>query len=181
MKKIILYNTLGRKKEEFVPIHSGQLSFYYCGPTVYWTQHLGNLRGSFCADVVHRTFKYLNYDVSMVRNYTDVGHLSSDEDEGDDKIEKTAKAESLSAEEVVNKFIKIYEDDTRDLNILEPKFKPRATENIAEMIEIIQLLIAKGYAYVTDLAIYFEVDKFKDYNKLSDERWKKIELELVGG
>ncbi len=173
MKKIILYNTLGRKKEEFVPIHSGQLSFYYCGPTVYWTQHLGNLRGSFCADVVHRTFKYLNYDVSMVRNYTDVGHLSSDEDEGDDKIEKTAKAESLSAEEVANKFIKIYEDDTRDLNILEPKFKPRATENIAEMIEIIQLLIAKGYAYVTDLAIYFEVDKFKDYNKLSGRKMEK--------
>lgn len=176
MKKITIYNTLGRKKEEFFPINPGKLSFYYCGPTVYWTQHIGNLRGSFCADIIHRTFKYLNYDVSMAKNYTDVGHLSSDEDEGDDKIEKTAQKENISAQEVADKFIKIYENDASDLNILEPKFKPRATENVEEMIEMIQLLIAKGYAYVTDLAIYFEVDKFKDYNKLSGRKPEKNKL-----
>lgn len=176
MKKITLYNTLGRKKEEFSPINPGKLSFYYCGPTVYWTQHIGNLRGSYCADIIHRTFKYLNYDVSMVRNYTDVGHLVSDEDEGDDKIEKTAKLENISAEEVANKFIKIYENDTSELNILEPKFKPKATENIDEMIEMVQLLMAKGYAYATDLAIYFEVEKFKDYNKLSGRKAEKNKI-----
>ena len=165
--KVLLYNTLSGKKEEFKPIKPGYLSFYYCGPTVYWTQHIGNLRGSFCADIVHRTFKYLNYDVAMVRNYTDVGHLSSDADEGEDKIEKTAKKENISPESVADKFIAIYEKDTEKLNILEPKFKPRATENIDEMIDMVQLLIAKGYAYATDLAVYFEVDKFKDYNLLS--------------
>jgi len=165
--KILIYNTLSGKKEEFKPIKAGHLSFYYCGPTVYSIQHIGNLRGSFCADIIHRTFKYLNYDVSMVRNYTDVGHLTSDADEGEDKIEKTAKKENISPELVADKFISIFERDSKKLNILEPKFKPRATENIDEMIDMVQLLIAKGYAYVTDLAVYFDVDKFKDYSALS--------------
>jgi cysteinyl-tRNA synthetase len=171
--KILLYNTLSRKKEEFKAIKAGHLSFYYCGPTVYWTQHIGNLRGSFCADIVHRSFKYLNYDVSMARNYTDVGHLSSDDDDGEDKVEVTAKKEKIKAKDVADKFIEIYEKDVKKMNILEPKFKPRATENIEEMIDLIQLLIAKGYAYVTDLAVYFEVDKFEDYYKLSGRKKDK--------
>ncbi len=174
--KVLLYNTLSGKKEEFKPIKAGHLSFYYCGPTVYWTQHIGNLRGSFCADIVHRTFKYLNYDVSMVRNYTDVGHLSSDSDEGEDKIEKTAKKENIKPELVADKFIDIFERDAKKLNILEPKFKPRATENVNEMIDMIQLLIAKGYAYVTDLAVYFEVDKFKNYSDLSGCKMEKNKM-----
>ncbi len=171
--KILLYNTLSKKKEEFKALKAGHLSFYYCGPTVYWTQHIGNLRGSFCADIIHRSFKYLNYDVSMVRNYTDVGHLSSDEDEGEDKIESTARKEKIKAEDVANKFIEQYERDVEKMNILEPKFKPRATENIEEMISLVQLLIAKGYAYVTDLAVYFEVDKFEDYYKISGRKKDK--------
>lgn len=173
MRKVVLFNTLKRKKEDFKPIRAGHLSFYYCGPTVYWTQHIGNLRGSFCADIIHRTFKYLNYDVSLVRNYTDVGHLTSDEDEGEDKIEKTSKKENLQPREIADKFINIYEEDISKMNILEPKFKPRATENINEMINLIQLLVAKGYAYATDLAIYFEVDKFKNYNLLSGKKSDK--------
>ncbi len=175
--KILIYNTLGRRKEEFKPIKAGHLSFYYCGPTVYWSQHIGNLRGSYCADIVHRTFKYLNYEVSMTRNYTDVGHLVSDQDEGMDKMTKTSQAENISPEEVANKFIKIFEEDVAKINILEPSFKLRATENIPEMIEMVQLLIAKGYAYVTDLAIYFEVKKFERYNELSG---RKIEKNLAG-
>lgn len=171
--KILIYNTLSREKEEFRPIKAGHLSFYYCGPTVYWIQHIGNLRGSCCADIIHRTFKYLNYDVSMARNYTDVGHLTSDEDEGEDKMEKTSLQEKKTPKEIADQFIKIYEEDTKKINILEPKFKPRATENIDEMIDIIQLLIAKGYAYVTDLAVYFEVDKFKTYNELSGRKPEK--------
>ena len=177
MNKILLYNTLSRKEEEFKPLQAGKLSFYYCGPTVYWTQHIGNLRGSFCADIIHRTFRYLNYDVSMVRNYTDVGHLSSDEDEGEDKIEKSAKKENLSPMDIASKFIGIYEDDTAKINILEPKFKPRATENINEMIDLIQLLIVKGYAYVTDLAVYFDISKFDKYNQLSG---RQVEKNIVG-
>ncbi len=174
--KILIYNTLNRKKEEFKPIKAGSLSFYYCGPTVYWTQHIGNLRGACCADIIHRTFKYLNYDISMVRNYTDVGHLTSDEDEGEDKMEKTSLKEQKSPDEIADKFIKIYENDTKKINILEPKFKPRATENIGEMIEIIQLLIVKGYAYVTDLAVYFEVEKFKTYDELSGRKPEKNKI-----
>jgi cysteinyl-tRNA synthetase len=177
MNKIFLYNTLTRKKEEFVPIKPGHLSFYYCGPTVYWTQHIGNLRGSFCADIINRSFRYLNYDVSMVRNYTDVGHLSSDDDEGDDKIEKTARKEKLNPEDIASRYIGIYENDVRDINILEPKFSPRATDSIEQMIEMIQVLIAKGYAYSTDLAIYFNVSKFDGYSKLSGQ---KIEKNITG-
>ena len=130
MKKIVLYNTLNRKKEEFKPLKAGHLSFYYCGPTVYWTQHIGNLRGSVCADLIHRTFKYLNYDVSMVRNYTDVGHLTSDEDSGEDKMEKTAKKENLDPNQIAEKYIEIYNQDTKKINILETKFKLRIHNNI---------------------------------------------------
>jgi cysteinyl-tRNA synthetase len=176
MKKILIYNTLKREKEEFKPINLGKLSFYYCGPTVYWTQHIGNLRGSLCADIVHRSFKYLNYDVSMVRNYTDVGHLSSDEDEGEDKMEKSAKKEDLKPEEIADKYIKAYEEDTKKLGILSPKFKPRATENIEEMIDLIQILLVKSYAYSTDLAIYFDISKFEDYTKLSGQKLEKNKM-----
>jgi cysteinyl-tRNA synthetase len=173
MKKILLYNTLSRKKEEFKPLKAGHLSFYYCGPTVYWTQHIGNLRGSVCADLIHRTFKYLNYDVSMTRNYTDVGHLTSDEDSGEDKMEKTAKKENLDPNQIAEKYIKIYEEDTRKINILEPKYKPKATENIEQMIDLIQILMAKGYAYATDLAIYFDISKFENYTSLSRQKLEK--------
>ncbi len=173
MKKIVLYNTLNRKKEEFKPLKAGYLSFYYCGPTVYWTQHIGNLRGSVCADLIHRTFKYLNYDVSMVRNYTDVGHLTSDEDSGEDKMEKTAKKENLDPNQIAEKYIEIYNQDTKKINILDPKYKPRATENIEQMIDFIQVLMAKGYAYSTDLAIYFDVSKFEDYTALSRQKLEK--------
>lgn len=164
-----LYNTLTRKKEEFKPIKKGRASFYYCGPTVYWTQHIGNLRGSFCADILVRVFKYLDYRISYIRNYTDVGHLTSDQDTGEDKMEKAAKRERTDAEKIAQKYIKIYEDDARDLNFLEPDEKPRAGEHIQEIIEMIQGLLDKGYAYRTDLGIYFEVKKFKNYTDLSGQ------------
>ncbi len=164
-----LYNTLTRKKEVFKPIRENQVSFYHCGPTVYWTQHIGNMRGMFCADIVVRVLKYLDYQVKHVRNYTDVGHLTSDQDEGEDKIEKSAKQEKLSPQEIAEKYIKIFEKDTQALNILEPTFKPRATQCIQEMIEMVQILLDKGYAYPTDLAIYFDVSKAKNYSQLSGQ------------
>ena len=166
---IELYNTLIRKKEFFKPIKKNQVSFYHCGPTVYWTQHIGNMRGMFCADIVVRVLKYLDYQVKHVRNYTDVGHLTSDQDEGEDKIEKSARQEKLSPQEIAEKYIKIFEKDTQALNILEPTFKPRATQCIQEMIEMVQILLDKGYAYPTDLAIYFDVSKAKNYSQLSGQ------------
>ena len=173
MKNIYLYNTLSRKKEEFHPIHKGKIGIYYCGPTVYWTQHIGNLRGSFCTDIVVRIFSYLGYNVDLVRNYTDVGHLSSDNDEGEDKMEKGSKREGLTPAEIAQKYIEIYENDTKDLNISEPRYKPRATEYINEMIKMTSELLDGTFAYRTDLAIYFDVSKAKNYNKLSRQVMEK--------
>ena len=164
-----LYNTLSRKKEEFKPIKEGEVLFYQCGPTVYWTQHIGNLRASTLADFIHRVFLYNDYKVKFARNYTDVGHLVSDGDDGEDKMEKGVKREGLSPTEIANKYIKIFEDDNRDLNNLEATFKPRATEYIKEMQTMVQTLLDKGFAYSTPLAIYFDISKIKDYTKLSGQ------------
>lgn len=173
MKKIYLYNTLVRQKEEFIPLKKRQLSFYYCGPTVYWTQHIGNLRGAVCADLINRSFSYFSYKVKMVRNYTDVGHLNSDEDEGEDKMSQGASREGLSPKEIADKYIDIYEKDTTDLNILNPWATPRATEYIREDIALVKTLLDKGFAYATDLAVYFSVDKFPNYNLLSRQDLSK--------
>ncbi len=174
MHKIQIYNTLNRKKEGFKPLKNpwwGRpiVKFYHCGPTVYWTQHIGNLRGMFCADIVVRSLKYSGYRVKHVRNYTDVGHLTSDEDEGEDKIEKSAKKEGLKPKKIADKYIDIFEKDVAKLNLLEPDYKPRATKCIKEMIKMVEILLEKGYAYQTNLAIYFDVSKFKDYYKLSGQ------------
>lgn len=172
MEKIIVYNTLNRKKEEFKPLENpwwGRpiVKFYHCGPTVYWTQHIGNLRGAFCADVVVRTLKYSGYKVKHARNYTDVGHLTSDGDEGEDKMEKGAKREGLKPKKIADKYIDIFEKDVSKLNLLEPDYKPRATRCIKEMIDMVDILLKKGYAYQTNLAIYFDVSKFENYYQLS--------------
>jgi len=164
-----IYNTLHRNKEEFKPLKKNGVSFYYCGPTVYWIQHIGNMRGLFCADIVIRTLQYLGYKVKSVRNYTDVGHLTSDSDQGEDKIEKAAKKEKLTPHQIAQKYIGIYEKDAKDLNTLEPKYKPKATECIGEIIEMIQILIDQGYAYKSDLAVYFDVSKYEKYNQLSGQ------------
>ncbi|MBL7053361.1 MAG: cysteine--tRNA ligase [Candidatus Portnoybacteria bacterium] len=172
-----LYNTLTRKKEIFKPIKKDSVSFYYCGPTVYWTQHIGVMFGSVCADLINRTLQYLNYKVKSVRNYTDVGHLTSDQDEGQDKMEKAAQREKLDPQKIADKYIKIFEQDVKDLNILEPSIKPKATEYIQEMIEMTQTLLNKKYAYQTDLAIYFDISKAKNYTQLSGQ---KIEDKIEG-
>ncbi len=173
MEKIFLYNTLSRKKEEFKPVKNGEALFYYCGPTVYWTQHIGNLRGSFCADTVRRIFEYYGYKVKMVRNYTDVGHLTSDEDEGEDKMEKAAKREGVDPLAIAAKYIAVYEQDTTDLNIKDPWKKPRATEHIKEMQKMVQDLIKKDFAYTTPLAVYFDISKFPKYTALSGQDLEK--------
>lgn len=164
-----LYNTLTKKKEDFKPIKDGEVLFYQCGPTVYWTQHIGNLRAAVLSDIIRRTFQYNNFQVNFVRNYTDVGHLVSDGDTGEDKMEKGAKREGLSPTEIANKYIKIFEDDNKDLNNLEPTSKPKATEYIQEMQALVQTLLDKGFAYTTPLAIYFDISKVENYTKLSGQ------------
>lgn len=165
-----LFNTLTRKLEEFKPLKEGYVSFYQCGPTVYWVQHIGNLRAMTWADLIRRSFSYLNYEVKMVRNYTDVGHLVSDEDEGEDKMEKGAKREGLSPQAIADKYIGIFEKDTHELNILEPTHKPRATEYIEQMIEMVKILIEKKHAYVTEYAVYFDISTFPHYNDLNHQK-----------
>jgi len=164
---IKIYNTLTRKKEIFKPIEKNKVKFYQCGPTVYWIQHIGNMRAMVLADLITRTFKYLNYDVKFVRNYTDVGHLTSDADAGEGKMEKAAKRDKLSPQQVAEKYIKIFENDIKELNTLEPNVKAKATDHIPDIIEMIQILIDKKFAYQTDLAIYFDISKAKNYTKLS--------------
>lgn len=165
-----LFNTLSRKLEEFKPLKEGHVSFYQCGPTVYWVQHIGNLRAMTWADLIRRSFSYLHFDVALVRNYTDVGHLVSDEDEGEDKMEKGAKREGLSPQAIADKYIGIFEQDTRDLNILEPTHKPRATEYIHQMIDMVKILIEKKHAYATEYAVYFDVSTFPHYNDLNHQK-----------
>ncbi|MCK5592388.1 MAG: class I tRNA ligase family protein, partial [Candidatus Pacebacteria bacterium] len=172
-----LYNTLTREKQIFKPLQEGKISMYQCGPTVYWTQHLGNMRAVVLADLIVRSLQYVGYDITFVRNYTDVGHLTSDEDTGEDKMEKGAKREGLSPEEIADKYIAVYEQDVADLNTLFPDFKPRATENIDGIIEMTQTLLEKGYAYTTPLAVYFDISKAKDYTRLSRQNID----ELIGG
>jgi len=173
MNKIYLYNTLSRKKEEFKPIKKSRVLFYQCGPTVYWVQHLGNLRAAVLGDIIRRIFEYDGYKVKYVKNYTDVGHMASDEDEGEDKMDKGAKRENLSPEEIAQKYIKVYEDDARDLNIKNPTFAPLATEHIKEAQEMIAALLDKDFAYATPLAIYFDIFKFPNYTALSGQNLEK--------
>ena len=169
-----IYNTMSRSKEVFKPIKDEHVGFYQCGPTVYWTQHIGNMRAVTLADFIVRSLQYAGYDVTFVRNYTDVGHMTSDADTGDDKMEKGAKREGLSPKEIADKYIAIYEQDVTDLNTLSPDFKPKATENIDGIIEMTRTLLDKGYAYTTPLAIYFDISKAKDYTKLSRQNMEEI-------
>lgn len=152
-----LFNTLTNKKEEFKPIEEGKVSIYICGPTVYNHAHLGNTRPMIVFDVLRRTFEYLGNDVTFVSNYTDV----------DDKIIKAAKAEGITEKELTDKYIKAYEDVRAGLNIENPTYKPRVTETMPEIINFIQALIDKGYAYEVDGDVYFRVTKVKEYGMLS--------------
>lgn len=165
-----IFNTLSQKKEEFKTIKPNSVLMYHCGPTVYWTQHIGNMRAMVWADLIVRTLRFLGYNVKLVRNYTDVGHLTSDKDEGEDKMEIASKKENLSPEEIAKKYINIFEKDVKLLNTEDPELKPKATDQIKEVIEMIEVLLKKGYAYSSDLAIYFDVSKAKDYEKLSRQK-----------
>ncbi|MBL7100445.1 MAG: cysteine--tRNA ligase [Nanoarchaeota archaeon] len=173
--KLSLYNTLSRKKEEFKPIKKGQVGYYSCGPTVYWYQHIGNLRTYVFNDILKRILLFNGYKVKQVMNVTDVGHLTSDADEGEDKIEQAAQKEGKKAEEIANRYWKVFKEDFKKLNITEPDIWCKATEHIKEQLEMIKKLEKKGYTYKTSDGIYFDTSKLKDYGKLA--RIKKEGLE----
>jgi len=153
---------------------SKPISFYQCGPTMYWNQHIGNMKSVVMADIMIRSLKYLGADVTFVRNYTDVGHLSSDGDTGEDKMEKAVKRDEKSAEEIFQLYKAQYVSDIEKLNTLAPDVSPRATEHVDEMIELIEMLLEKNFAYQTEHAIYFDISQKDNYTKLSHQDMDKL-------
>ena len=165
-----LYNTLTRKKQQFKPLHDKRIGVYSCGPTVYSFAHIGNLRSYIFADILHRALEYDGYKVKHIINITDVGHLVSDEDEGEDKIIRAARLQKKSAWEVARFFENQFKEDIKELNIIFPDKFVRATEHIKEQIELIKRLEKKGYTYKTKDGIYFNTSRFKDYGKLGGQK-----------
>jgi cysteinyl-tRNA synthetase len=169
-----LFNTLKRKKEEFKPINEKEIGMYSCGPTVYFFAHVGNMKAYIFADTLKRVLAYNGFNVKHIINVTDVGHLTSDRDEGEDKVEKAAKKEGKTAKEITEFYFSEFKKDFDKLNILSPALWTKATEHIKEQIDLIQVLEKKGYTYKTNDGIYFDTSKFKDYGKLA--KLKKEEL-----
>ena len=163
-----VYNTISREKEEFIPLHGKNVGMYVCGPTVYGYPHLGHAKSYISFDIVYRYLKYSGYNVKYVQNITDVGHLVGDADEGESKIEKQAKIEQIDPYQIAYKYERSYFDCMDKLNVLRPDVSCRATGHIIEILDMVKTLVDKGYAYVTkENNVYFEIDKFKDYGKLS--------------
>ncbi|MBI1839203.1 MAG: cysteine--tRNA ligase [Candidatus Colwellbacteria bacterium] len=172
-----LYNTLSRKKETFKPLHKGLAGLYTCGPTVYNYAHIGNLRTYIFEDILRRTLHYNGYKVHHVMNITDVGHLTSDADEGEDKLDSVARKGGKSVWDIAKFYTEAFLRDIRALNIKKANILSPATRNIKEQIALIQLLFKKGYAYETAQAIYFDISKFKNYTELSRQ---KLSEKIVG-
>ncbi|MBQ3696117.1 MAG: cysteine--tRNA ligase [Alphaproteobacteria bacterium] len=162
-----LYNTLTRQLEEFKPITDGKVGMYCCGPTVYSYAHIGNLRTYLNEDFLHRTLVRAGYDVHHVMNITDVGHLTSDEDTGEDKMLKAAEKEKMDVLALARKYENFFFDEENDLNIIRPSTVCRATEHVQDMIEFVKKLEEKGLAYVAGGNVYFDTLKFGHYGELS--------------
>lgn len=160
--KLVVYNTLSRKKEEFEPINPPFVGMYVCGPTVYGDAHLGHARAALTFDTVFRFLRFLGYKVRYVRNITDVGHLENDSDAGEDKIEKKARIEQLEPMEVAQYYTKRYLDAMDAMNIMRPSIQPTATGHIMEQIDIVKILLEKAYAYVSNGSVYFDVNKYNN-------------------
>jgi len=172
-----LYNSLTRKKEEFVPLQEGMVGIYVCGPTVYGHAHLGHAKSYVSFDVLVRYLRYLGYRVTYVQNITDVGHLTDDADEGEDKIGEAAKREKMHPMALAESYTRSYFEDMDELNCIRPDISPRASGHIVEQIELVKILMEKGYAYEVNGSVYFDVSKFKDYGKLSG---RNIEEMMAG-
>lgn len=161
-----LYNTLTRKKEEFVPIKKGTVKMYSCGPTVYNYAHIGNMRAYIFMDTLRKVLKYNGYKVKHVMNITDVGHLVSDADEGEDKMAKTARIENRSVYEIAKEYTDAFMKDIKALNIDTPEHIAKATEHIREMEIYVNDIVKNGYAYETSKGVYFDTSKLPNYGKM---------------
>lgn len=172
-----IYNTLNKKVEEFIPHDEKEVKMYTCGPTVYHYAHIGNLRTYIFEDVLEKSLNFLGYNVKRVMNITDVGHLQSDADTGEDKMLMGAKREGKTVYEIADFYTKAFFADTEKLNIKKPEIISKASDNIDEYIKIINKLLDEDYAYVSGNNVYFDISKAKDYYKLSG----KNEEELIIG
>ena len=174
---IKFYNTLTRKKEKFNSIDKDLVKMYSCGPTVYSYAHIGNFRAYIMMDTLRRVLKYNGYELKHVMNITDVGHLESDADEGEDKMEKAARKEKKDPYEIANFYTKIFLKDMEKLNIDKPEIITKATENISQMIDYVKEIIKNGYAYETSKGIYFDISKLDKYPVLSN---RKLDDQIAG-
>ncbi len=167
---LFIYNTLKRKKEQFVPLHEPYVGMYVCGPTVYGDGHLGHARPAITFDLLFRWLMQLGYKVRYVRNITDVGHLEHDADEGEDKIAKKARLEQKEPMEVVQYYLNRYHKAMEALNVLPPSIEPHASGHIIEQIEFVKKILDAGYAYISEGSVYFDVRKYNNdfhYGELS--------------
>jgi cysteinyl-tRNA synthetase len=167
MSGLTLYNTRTRRKEAFEPLESGRVGLYTCGPTVYAPQHLGNLRSQLFADLLKRALRAEGYEVTHVINITDVGHLTSDADVGEDKLETAAREAGRSARDIADQFTEQWKRDRARVGCLEPEVLCRATEHIPEQIDLVRRLEERGYTYPIDDGIYFDASKFPRYHEFA--------------
>lgn len=170
-----IYNTMTRRKEKFIPIEKGKVRLYTCGPTVYNYAHIGNLRTYIFEDVLKKSLNYFGLKVKHVMNVTDVGHLESDSDTGEDKMQLGAKREHKTVWEIARFYENAFFNDCKKLNIKRPDIVCRATDNISDMINMIKILEKKGYTYISNGNVYYSIDKFKNYNKLANLSMKELE------
>ncbi|OGZ28398.1 MAG: cysteine--tRNA ligase, partial [Candidatus Nealsonbacteria bacterium RIFOXYC1_FULL_40_7] len=171
---IKLYNTLSKKKQVFRPLKDKEVRFYSCGPTVYNYAHIGNLRTYIFNDILKRVLRYNGLKVKHVMNLTDVGHLTSDADTGEDKLEKAAEREQKTAWQIAEFYTESFKKDLKKLNIEEPDIWAKATDHIEEQIKVIKILERKGFTYRIEDGIYFDSSKIKDYGKLEGKKKKNI-------
>jgi cysteinyl-tRNA synthetase len=182
---IKLYNTLTRKKEVFKPISDKKVGLYTCGPTVYLFAHIGNLRTYIFEDILKRVLEYNGFEVKHVMNITDVGHLTSDADTGEDKVEKEAKKEKKTAWEIADFYTLAFKNDLKLLNIREPNIWVKATDTIKDQVELIKILEEKGFTYHLPDGIYFDTSKIKDYGRLAGKKPRQLKagarIKMVSG
>ncbi|NLV54344.1 MAG: cysteine--tRNA ligase [Acidimicrobiales bacterium] len=175
LEEIRLHDTRTRETRRFVPLVEGRVGIYTCGPTVYAPQTLGNMRSQLFPDLLRRVLAAAGYDVTYVTNITDVGHLVSDADDGDDKMEKAAAASGETAADIAARYTEQWADDRRRLGCLEPDVLPRAADHIAEQIAMVETLEAQGHTYVIDDGVYFDVTTFPRYSEFADLRLDDLE------
>jgi cysteinyl-tRNA synthetase len=162
-----VYNTLTRSREKFVPLAPPHVGMYVCGPTVYGDAHIGHAKSYVSFDVMVRYLRHLGYQVTYIQNITDVGHLTDDADQGEDKVERKARAEQVHPMQIAEGYTRSFFDDMDRLNVLRPDISPRASGHVIEQIELVKTLLAKGHAYESNGSVYFDVASWPTYGKLS--------------